>query len=186
MTHKDKRFIVAAGILAMALPGIVRVVAAQPRNYFMPSGSMEPTIPLASRIRVQRAPFQSIARVRRGDIIVLNRLDKGSGTTIEAVKRVVGLPGDRVQLSGTSIWLNGRKLPHTLLRRAGKVSVWGETVGKTTYRVQYGDNVAPSPAFSGTVPANTLFCLGDNRDNSNDSRYTGAVPFATIIGKKVL
>jgi signal peptidase I len=185
MKKKDKMFIAATGIIALAIPAVVYIAAAQPKRYYIPSGSMEPTLHLKSTIRVQNNPFQNISQVQRGDIIVHTRLDKRTGKPAESIKRVVGLPGDKVQLSGTNIWVNGRKLSHVLVRRAGKVTEYQETNGKASYRVQYGDNVVLAPAFSTTVSEGHLLCLGDNRDNANDSRYSGLVPFKSIIGKRV-
>lgn len=182
---QKKVFVAAAGVAALAIPAIVAFGAAQPKPYFIPSGSMEPTIRLKTTIRVQKNPFQDISQVRRGDIIIHSRFDKATGTTDDSIKRVVGLPGDKVKLSGTNVWLNGRQLPHVLLRRIGKVAVYQEKNGKASYRVQYGDNFEPAPAFSATVSQGHLLCLGDNRDNSYDSRSTGLVPFPSVIGKKV-
>ena len=186
-----------ATTLALLSMATLSVVDAAPRSntalkagaalktYFIPSGSMEPTLLLGSRIPFQLKAYKNIAQVQRGDIVAYTRTDRATGEAVEFFKRVVGLPGDKVQLSGTRISLNGQTLSHVLLRRKGKVTVYQETNGKTSYAVQYGDNVIPAPAFSTVVPADQLLCLGDNRDNSYDSRYTGAVPFATIIGKKM-
>lgn len=186
MRKKDKVFIGVTSLITLTIPAVIAVAAAQPKTYFIPSRSMEPTLPLNSHILVQRGAFHSIAQVQRGDIVVYNVLDKRTRKPIESVKRVVGLPGDKVQLSGANIWINGRKLSHVLARRIGKVAQYRETNGTAAYHVQYGDYVVPAPAFSGVVPAGQLFCLGDNRDNALDSRYVGAVPFAVVIGKKVL
>lgn len=209
----------AATALALFSMATLSVVDAAPRSnmaskagaasktYFIPSGSMEPTLPLGSRIPFQLNAYKNIAQVQRGDIIAYTRMDQATGKAVPFFKRVVGLPGDKVQLSGTRISLNGHTLSHGLLRlvsmrdasdpdrrhtlshgllrRRGKVAVYQEINAKASYAVQYGDNVDQAPAFSTVVPADQLLCLGDNRDNAYDSRYTGAVPFATIIGKKV-
>ena len=185
MKQKEKLFVGATSLIALAIPAVVHIAAAQPERHFVPSGSMEPTLSFESRIRVQRDAFQNIAQVRRGDIIVHMRWDKLTRKSVESIKRAVGLPGDKVRLAGPNIWVNGRPLPHVLLRRAGKITVYQETNGTATYSVQYGANVAPAPAFSTIVPQGQLFCLGDNRDNANDSRSIGPVPFKSVVGKKV-
>lgn len=184
MKKRNKVFIAVTSLVALAIPAIVGVAAAQPKTYFIPSASMKPTLPLNSHILVQRGAFRSIAQVRRGDIIVYNVLDKATRKPMESTKRVVGLPSDKVQLSGANIWINGRRLSHVLVRRIGKIAEYQETNDQATYHVQYGDYVVPAPAFSGVVPKGHLFCLGDNRDNALDSRYIGAVPFEVVIGKK--
>ena len=157
----------------------------QDRLFWIASGSMEPTLSLSSIVRVQKHPFESITEAQRGDIIVYTRKDEATGKVVEPIKRIVGLPGDRVKLSGTSVWVNGHQLPHAMFRRAGKIGIYQEKNGGAVYFVQYGDNRIPAPAFSTTVLPGHLLCLGDNRDNSFDSRYTGLVPMNSVIGKMV-
>lgn len=176
------RTFLLAGI-ALTL-GIVGAVASQPRRVFVASGAMKPTLGVATYINVQRGNYRRVVDVTRGDIIVYERLDSTSQQQRQFVTRVVGLPGDKVQFNGTKVFINGRLLPHKKVGQKGKVSIWQESNGAANYQVQYGDNTAPSPAFSGIVPQNQLFCVGDNRDNSYDSRYTRAVPFTSVIGKK--
>lgn len=193
MKTKEKMLIAASAVIALTIPALVSLVVAQPKRYSIPSGSMKPTLAIGSTIKVQRRAYANLAAVQRGDIIVYARRDPATGTTIETVQRVVGLPNDKVKISGTALFINGRALPHALLRRAGRVAVYRESNGAAKYSVQYGDNVplpaaedmAPTPPFSVTVPAGRLFCLGDNRDNSYDSRFSGAVPFASVVGKRV-
>lgn len=185
MKKKDKLFLAATALIALAIPAAMQVSALQPKNYFIASGSMEPTLPVNSHIRIAPDAFQNIGQIRRGDIIVYSRPDKSTGKSMEVVNRVVGLPGDKVQLNGTKILLDGKSLAHVLVRKSGKIAVFRETIGNASYEVEYGDNSAPSPAFATTVSAGQLFCLGDNRDNSYDSRYTGAVPFASVIARRV-
>ena len=171
------------GLMALALATAVVIANAQTKSYFVPSGGMMPNLPLNSTIAVKRNAYLKMADVRRGDIIVHTRIENGRRT--DSIKRVVGLPGDAIAMSGTTISINGRALPHKLVSKIGKVSVFTETMGATNYPVQYGDNTSPTPAFKGMVPAGQVFCLGDNRDNSYDSRYSGGVFFGEIIGKRV-
>lgn len=185
MKKQEKILVAAIAAMAVAIPALVAVSVAQPKAYYVPSGSMEPTLHLAATIRVRQNFYQNIAQVQRGDIVVYAFRDKATGSITESIKRVVGLPSDKVRLSGTQIWINGRQLSHALKSRAGKVAVFQETNGKASYSVQYGDNKVLARAFSATVPPGHLLCLGDNRDNANDSRYTGAVPFKSVIGKKM-
>lgn len=177
----NRTFLLAGIVLTL---GIVGAVASQPRRVFISSGSMQPTLGVATYIKVQRGSYRQVADVARGDIITYERLDPSSKQQRQSVTRVIGLPGDKVQLNSTKVWINGGLLPHKKVGQKGKVSLWQETSGVANYQVQYGDNTAPSPAFTGTVPSNQFFCVGDNRDNAYDSRYTGSVPFAAIIGKK--
>jgi signal peptidase I len=86
------------------------------------------------------------------------------------VKRVVGLPGDTVELRDKKVWVNGLKLYEPYAWRADS------TV--------YPANLAPRDNFGPvTVPERAWFVLGDNRDNSNDSRMTGCVAASSVIGR---
>ena len=181
--QNKKVMLLGSGLTALALATTIVVAKVQPQPFFISSGSMLPGLPLNSTIAVKRNAYLKMADVRRGDIIVHTRIENGRRT--DSIKRVVGLPGDAIAMSGTTISINGRALPHKLVSKIGKVSVFTETMGATNYPVQYGDNTSPTPAFKGVVSAGQVFCLGDNRDNSYDSRYLGGVFFGEIIGKKV-
>jgi signal peptidase I len=162
----------------------------------VPSGSMRPTILVGDRIMVDRraydlrVPFTTTSLWRyadpqRGDIIVF--LSPKDGTRL--VKRVVGIPGDRVELRGFALTING-------------VAVLYEPLGSTTEAESPyvllseglpGHQAHPVRAFDpglrsdGTqvfeVPAGQYFALGDNRDESFDSRYWGSVPRDAVLGR---
>lgn len=184
MKAELKSFFALTAVTALIVPAAIALAAA-PKLFYVAGGSMEPTLKVSERVRIQKNAYKNIHEVRRGNIIVYSRVVKASGRRIEAVQRVIGLPGDKVRLSGTRISINGRELPHTLLRRAGKVSIYRETNGKAVYAVKYGDNGAPAPEYSTVVKRGHLLCIGDNRDNASDSRDNGAVPFTSVIAKLV-
>ncbi len=93
------------------------------------------------------------------------------------MKRVIGLPGDTVDIHDNSVWINGKRLeePYTIgpSRPAPPSSYYGEFADK--------ENVFPYK-----VPPNCYFAMGDNRQNSADSRYWGCVPRKNIIGTPVI
>jgi signal peptidase I len=131
----------------------------------IPSGSMIPTLKIGDHILVTkfsygfRIPFRSevvfqFRKPQRGDIIVFTRLEDddpfgAAGEEINIIKRVIGLPGDLVEVSGSNIYVNNRLYPEPYVR-------WDE--GGVV-------NFAPT-----RVPEGHLFLLGDNRDHSRDSR----------------
>jgi len=138
---------------------------------YVPTGSMEPTILVGDAVVVNhlayslRVPFTSVSVARwktpaRGDIVVC--FEPGDGTRL--VKRVVGVPGDVVELRGDHLWLNGR--PHEVGPHVTIPAVWA---WRDFGPVQ--------------VPTGQYFMMGDNRDNSKDSRYFGCVPLNQVIGK---
>ncbi len=147
---------------------------------------MAPAFPAETVVFVKHNYYaDEIAKVGRGDVVLFTRADETGGQATEFLTRVIGLPGDKIEMSATDLTINGRPLPHKLVRRAPPLTVYAETNGAASYQVQYGDPAGPGAAFAGVVPARQFFCLGDNRDNSYDSRYLGSVPFGKIVGKEV-
>jgi len=127
--------------------------------FYIPSGSMEPTLMVDDRILVAKFMYR-FEPVHRGDVIVFRY---PLNPQRDFVKRVVGLPGDRVQLKEGVVHLDG-----TLLSEKGY-----------TIKPDFG-NYGPV-----TVPASQYFVLGDNRNNSEDSRFFGYVPRGNVIGKAI-
>ena len=200
-----------AAIFALTIASTTAL--AQP--FYVPSGSMEPTIAIGDALIATKFPYgyssyslpfnlvpPSTGRLfgalpARGDIVVF-RLPRDPG--VNYVKRVIGLPGDRVQMIDGRLWVNGTELP---LRAAG------------TGKVEDGSgNIADAPRYIETlpggrehpiykwswvgpldntqvfvVPRGNLFMMGDNRDDSNDSRVSvadhgvGYVPLGNLVGR---
>jgi signal peptidase I len=127
--------------------------------FYIPSGSMEPTLMVNDRILVAKFLYR-FEPVRRGDVIVFRY---PLNPQRDFVKRVIGLPHDRVQLREGVVYVNGHRLDER----------------DYTIKPDFG-NYGPV-----TVPPGQYFVLGDNRNNSEDSRFFGFVPRANIIGKAV-
>ena len=144
------------------------------QTFYIPSGSMEPTLQVGDRIVVNKLSYE-LHGVDRGDIVVFSRppLENCGGPQVnDLVKRVVGMPGDLVSVSGGYVYVDGRRLGETWL----PASEQGTT----------------SPGPSGTpysldrpyrVPSGDYFVLGDNRGDSCDSRWWGPIPRSLIVGK---
>ncbi len=127
--------------------------------FYIPSGSMEPTLMVDDRILVAKFVYR-LGPVHRADVIVFRY---PLNPQRDFVKRVIGLPGDRVRLKDGVVYVGDRAL-----------SEKGYTI-----KPDFG-NYGPV-----IVPANHYLVLGDNRNNSEDSRFFGYVPKANIIGKAV-
>lgn len=127
--------------------------------FYIPSGSMEPTLMINDRILVAKFLYR-FEPVARGDVIVFRY---PLNTQRDFVKRVVGQPEDRVQLKEGVVYVNENRISET-----------GYTI-----KPDFG-NYGPV-----TVPSGQYFVLGDNRNNSEDSRFFGYVPRANIIGRAV-
>lgn len=127
--------------------------------FYIPSGSMEPTLMINDRILVAKFLYR-FEPVARGDVIVFRY---PLNTQRDFVKRVVGQPEDRVQLKEGVVYVNENRISET-----------GYTI-----KPDFG-NYGPV-----SVPSGQYFVLGDNRNNSEDSRFFGYVPRANIIGRAV-
>ncbi len=146
-----------------------RVTVAQ-AYYLPPSGSMEPTLQNYDRIVVDKLSYR-FQPPQRYDIIVFEptkAVVNGCGLSPEKqksslIKRVIGLPGDRVEIKEGTTYINGQPLSEP-------------------YVAQAPDYDLPLT----TVPSNSYFALGDNRNNSCDGHIWGFVPQQNIIGKASL
>ncbi len=176
----------------------------------VPTGSMQNNINIGDHLFVNKFLFGEptpalkwllpARDIRRGDIIVFKFPEDPK---VNYVKRVVGLPGDKVVFRGTRVLVNDVELPEqrvTVSLRGTEYSSHPEVnvappPAGATYRVYYDDHAHDiDDADSGSgpsygvrepvvVPADAYFALGDNRDNSLDSRYWGFVPRSNIIGR---
>ncbi len=204
-TKSKLRQNIEALAFAIILALVIRTFVFQP--FKIPSGSMIPTLLVGDHLLVNKfiygtkIPFTDkvvfpIDKIKRGDVIVFtypNNEKDISKNGLYYIKRVVGLPGDEIDLNGRNLVVNGEKVPieyegtysdkrngeqfdeyredlfgdeHTIIFRKGK---------ENTNRGSY------IPVTK--VPEGSVFVMGDNRDNSQDSRFWGFVPIENIAGK---
>jgi len=166
-------------VIAVILALFVRTWVFQ--AFKIPSGSMEKGLLIGDHLIVNKMEFApSVARfehallpgrdVRRGDIIVFKSPEQPDR---DLIKRVIGLPGDRLELRRKKIYINGKPIDEPYVQYLEPPSTDGPP--KTDdLREEYG------PV---TVPEHQYFMMGDNRDNSQDSRYWGFLPETYIKGR---
>lgn len=169
----------------------------------VPTGSMKPSIIEGDRIVVNKLAYDlklpfagwqvmDWGSPRAGDVIVFWAPDTG----IRLVKRVVGVPGDRIEMRANVLYVNDRALDYGPLDPAVSLQVQeyerrtakfgSERLGLVTHPVMLTPGKLSMDSFGPvTVKTGTVFVMGDNRDNSKDSRYFGAVPRKLILGKAV-
>ncbi len=199
-------------VFAVAIALVLRILIFQPFN--IPSGSMKPTLLVGDFLVVSKPTFGyskaslvypltrlpvegrvlSFASPHRGDIVVFkNKKDDNK----DYIKRVIGMPGDTVQMLGGRLHINGQPVQKELVS-ANVPDICGNGIGGPEYRetldngVSYivqecsGDDGALDTTGAYRVPAGHYFMMGDNRDQSQDSRVTrqvGYIPEDAIVGK---
>lgn len=165
----------------------------------IPSGSMMPTLLIGDFILVNkfvygiRLPITDkkifeVSRPERGDVIVFRYPEDPS---IPFIKRVVGLPGDRIAYYNKALYINGQQVEQiplgTYVGTGAGANMTGaslkeELLGSVDHEVLVQPGY-PSIDGKSVVPPGHYFVMGDNRDNSRDSRYWGTVPDELLIGK---
>lgn len=169
-------------LLAVVLALFARTFVVQ--AFQIPTSSMEPTLLIGDHVIVNKMVFAGPpARwlpsrpVHRGDVVVFRAPEDPQR---DFVKRCVGLPGDRIEIVNKALRVNG--IPwdesayvfHSDPRTYPRAALLPD-------QLRQRDNFGPM-----IVPPASYFCLGDNRDNSNDSRFWGPVPASAVKGRAVL
>ncbi len=182
-------------VLALVL--VFRSFIAEP--FTIPSGSMLPTLQIGDYIVVNkfayglRNPLNGslwlpLGRPQRGDIMVFRYPENPH---IDFIKRVVGLPGDDIVYNEGELFINGQRLDRRLLLQNPDIDPWEQYYDENLtgvhhiIRVEVGRFIA-GHHWEAKVPAGHYFMMGDNRDNSRDSRFWGFLDDHFIVGKAVL
>jgi signal peptidase I len=213
-----KQNAVAIGIglaKALAVALLIRTLFIEP--FRIPSGSMLPTLQVGDQIFVNKfiygvripwanvVPLPIVRRPERGDVIVFDNPVTGQ----DYIKRVVGIPGDVLRFRDDMVYLNGHVLPGHLVQRGVEVwesndgspwrlvrpDLWTEKLGNRDHEILHNvPSRADQPREDIVIPPGMVFVMGDNRDNSTDSRYglggpeqkVVFVPYGHIKGKAMI
>jgi signal peptidase I len=169
-------------VIAVILALFVRTWVVQ--AFKIPTGSMENNLLIGDHLLVNKFVFAPSARrleravfpmrdIRRSDIIVFKYPDEPER---DFIKRVIGLPGDTVELRNKKVFINGQELSEPYVHFLEPASD-AQEITSFDVRERYG------PVH---VPDDQYFVMGDNRDNSQDSRYWGFLPRSYIKGKALM
>jgi len=149
----------------------------------IPTAGMEPSVRQNSTVWVLTCAYRQPGAVHCGDIVAYHVEFMGQREVY--LKRVIGLPGDKLRITEDSVFLNGRELPKRPVGVEGKMQIFEEDCGGTVYRIGLVPSQRQFKNVDMVVPPDCFFVLGDNRRNSLDSRYTGPVNYRDLIGKKL-
>jgi signal peptidase I len=158
------------------------------QTFYIPSGSMEDTLLVGDHLFVDRFVYgpgaSALERrllplrpVERGDVVVFRSVENPE---IDVVKRCVGLPGDTVAFVAKQLYLNGKRVEDSSYALHRDPIVYPPLPVLPAER-RNRDTFGPI-----TVPPDHYFCLGDNRDNSHDSRFWGPLPAHMIKGRALI
>jgi signal peptidase I len=200
---------------ALAVALLIRAIFIEP--FRIPSGSMLPTLQIGDQIFVNKfiygvhipwanvVPFVIVRPPARGDVIVFENPVSG----VDFIKRVVGIPGDVIELKEDRVYLNGHVVPAQLVAQRVEVwdrpedspwrlqrpDLWRETLGGRDHDILLDEALRreSAPTDPIRVPPGMVFVMGDNRDNSLDSRFglggprrVVFVPYGNIKGKAMI
>ncbi|MDH3309607.1 MAG: signal peptidase I [Gammaproteobacteria bacterium] len=179
---------------------IIRSFLVEP--FRIPSGSMLPSLYIGDFILVNKFAYGVRLPVANNKIMDMGQPKRGEvavfrfpgNTSINYIKRVVGVPGDRILYKDKKLYINGRLMDQTD-GRSYSFSSGGDALGQALRFTESLDGVKhdilttnrPDPPLPEiVVPQGQYFVMGDNRDQSNDSRYWGFVPDQNLVGKAFL
>lgn len=179
--------------LLIALAVILFVRGSIVNQYLIPSGSMIPTLIVGDRVLVNRIAYDfklplmntSLFRLgepQRGDIVVF--VNPSDGKVM--IKRLIGIPGDEIQVDDGLVKLNGEmtaRLEELTEDFERATATYPEVMGDKKFVVQRLRLAPKLPTQSFVVGEGEYLMLGDNRDNSQDSRFWGLVPRELLIGR---
>ncbi len=162
---------IEALLIAVIFMNFARIFVFQ--AFKIPSESMEQTLLVGDHLIVNKFVFGStregehpilpFSNIARGDLVVFRYPEDPD---VDFVKRVIALPGETIEIANKRVWIDGRQLEEPYLFRNDKERVWRR------------DDFGPL-----TLEDDEFFVMGDNRDESNDSRYWGPVPRRLIQGR---
>lgn len=180
---KKKSFLYEAGetlVIAFVLAMILRTFVVQ--AFYIPSSSMEDTLLINDMLLANKFIYYFVEPVR-GDIVIFRNQENApqdSGKDF-IIKRVVGGPGDRLQIKNGELYVNGQRLDEPYIKEKCQHD-WIRDI-HASRDPRNGYPLLTGSADEITVPPDHYFVMGDNRNNSRDSRWFGFLPRKDIVGR---
>lgn len=191
------RWWVSLALYLCVVMGIFALRSFLYQPFAVPSASMNPTLEAGDRILVRKLGFghypsfgfnlwspgvSDPQQMRRGEMYVFLHPE----LNVPYVKRLLGLPGDRLEFTQQRVLLNGHALAVQPQSTDEQQQILTETAGALSYRIRHLRQPVSPATGTFSVPDQHYFFVGDNRDDSSDSRHFGPVSSASIIGEVVL
>jgi signal peptidase I len=156
-------------VVAVVLVLIIRTFLFAP--FQVKGESMDPNFANSERIIVNKILYSAFRKPHRGEVIVFH-----APANEDYIKRVIGLPGEKVKVEGDDVFINGQKIDEPFLKNAYDQA---HAEGRIYNNRNFPETV---------VPEGTVFAMGDNRSNSQDSRFAevGFIPYDKIVGRAEL
>jgi signal peptidase I len=160
----------------------------------IPSASMVPTLIVGDFILVNKFAYGLRLPAVRTKVLDIDDPERGDvmvfyppHVPIYYIKRVIGLPGDNIAMVNKVLYVNGKEADQKLLARLPvsqpEYNLLNENIGGVEHQIQTNIDMRREDNFSYLVPEGHYFMMGDNRNNSSDSRFWGPVPEENIVGK---
>ncbi len=163
--HRTARVAIEWGaILVVAIVAAILIRSFVVQPFYIPSGSMEPTLKVGDRVLVNKLSYD-FHSVHRGDVVVFSKPPNDNSPGVkDLIKRVIGLPGETIMARGGHVWIDDHQLREPWLPAGVTTADFGPVV----------------------IPKGEYFMMGDNRGDSADSRIIGPVPERLFIGRAFL
>lgn len=160
--------------IALTVALAIRTWVFQP--FWIPSESMVQTLQKKDRVLVNKLSYR-LHDIHRGDVVVFEQPDSWPlGSEVkDLIKRVIGLPGDEIRISGDRVYVGGRELVEPYIYCPEDRGEFCTDVATTV--------IDPDQDGKFVVPEDMVFVMGDNRTGSSDSRYNGFVPESNVVGR---
>lgn len=194
-SRKLRRSYTEALLLTIFFAIVIRLFVISP--YKIPTNTMNPALLSGDYVFVYKLPyglsipfFKKIGEIKKpsyGDIVLFS-YPKKPGTKF--IKRIVGLPGDRIEYRNKELYINNKKLEYEELESSSfnhiknyyNLEFKTEKQGSSMYQVVHNKDQLSEHLAPILVPPGEAFLLGDHRDNSDDSRYWGTIPLKNLDG----